>query len=111
MQTESYDVRYKIKREHFEESVPEILEQSEALSCRKSVLVADVPHAEKSCRNQCDYYDDHDSLQVNGISDVRTFACYRSRNAEKSIERVNAGVKESRFAAPFEKARLLSCIF
>ena len=42
---------------------------------------------------------------------VRTFACYRSRNTEKSIERVNAGVKESKFAAPFEKARLLSCIF
>ena len=74
------------------------------------MLVAHVPHSEQCCRNQRDYNDDHDSLQVHGISDMRSLAGDRSRHTKECVECVNAGMKESKFAAPFEKARL-SCIF
>ena len=87
------------------------MDQSPVFTDTCAVLIAYVPHAEESGRDDGDYYEYEDSLEVDGIPYVCTCPGDGGRNAEESVKGIDSGVKESELAAFLEKARLFCCIF
>ena len=73
-------------------------------------VAADVPHSEQGCGNQGDHHEDHNSLQVNGITHVGTLGGHRGGNAQEGVECIDGRMKESKLAAFFKEAGFL-CVF
>ena len=89
LDAETHYIRYNIKRQNSEEAIPEILEKSPFLSCCETMLVADVPHSEEGCRNKRQHNDNHDSLQIDSISDMSSTSGNSTRHTEEGVECVN----------------------
>ena len=73
--------------------------------------IADVPHAEQGGGYEGDHDEDHDSLQVDGVADMRTLEGDGARNTEEGVEGIDSRVKESQFAAFLEEAGLYFIFF
>ena len=67
--------------------------------------------AEQIAAESEDHDEDHDSLQVDGVADMRTLEGDGARNTEEGVEGIDSRVKESQFAAFLEEAGLYFIFF
>ena len=68
---QSHDIGNQVEREYLQEAVPYHLPEAHVCAGGKIVLVAYVVDSEEQGGDQGDHHDDHDSLEVIAVPDVR----------------------------------------
>ena len=109
--SKAHDITNQDIRQHGEQTEPESLpeqrsgESAEELSGSQQVLVADVVHAEKHTRNECEHYVDHRALGVIARVNLRAEALAGGvRREEEALKAVEQGPQRVQLAA-FLKVR------
>ena len=95
LDSQSNNIRNNDDRQHFEETIPEVLHNG--IVGATNALVTYVEHSEQQSRKQRENHNNHHTFDIVTVAHVSTFACTSIGNIQEGLECVECRVKCGKF--------------